>query len=1029
MVQKTIHPKKIRDIKNFAEEVTKDAAYTEAAARLLLVWYELWEPEKVKRFAGKISRLFPDAIISATSFHDGEHIASVPFEPPKEGTFLISLMLFDESGICIYPFEEEDVPGSGLNEKIRSLDNVKGVYLNPDRYEISFDDILSNASKDIPDVQFFGMKATVGPGYSNFHVFPGQKPVFNTLHAVIFSGKKLSIRSNYNLGWTPMGREMKVTKLASPTRIKKIDGMSAASVYTKYLGLKKEQINPWNVCDFPLVREKNGILKAYICMTEPDSEELSTGIPIEEGDTLRLSYGNPDEIFREVRKDSRRVEAFRPQGLLLFICVNRLILLKENEHEETDYYTDIFGNGAEVYGFAELHSNKKGSGEYNSALISVAFREGNTKDVTMPDQEIKDQEENPYWSIVPAQYKLFHFFTAMSEDLVAMADEAKKANKAKTDFLSNVSHEIRTPINAILGMDEMILRETEDEGVRRYAQNIEDSGKLLLGLINDLLDTARIESGKMEIISVGYDLSSTLNDIVNLITPKAMSKGLELSVNVNPEIPHALKGDETRIKQCAINILNNAVKYTSAGSVKLEVDYKKHGESGIDLFISVTDTGIGIKKKDLERLNRPFERLDPKKNYGVEGTGLGLSIVNGFLKLMDSHLDIKSEYGKGSVFSFSVRQEVKDWEAIGDYSATRKKVTAQKEEYHESFRAPKATILVADDTEMNLIVITSLLKDTKVRIDTASGGEEALEMAQEKKYDIIFIDQQMPKMKGDEVLRRLRRSDTPNRDTLCVILTADAVSGAREKYLEQGFDEYVSKPVSGPALEKIIMKLLPKEKLLEPEKKTGPKAVKPGSGRKRYLSLLKETEEIDYEAALESAGSEETLIEIAESFARTGSENLKILEKLLDDRNIEDFTVRVHAVKSSAKIMGDEELSKKALHLEELGIRKDLKAIRACLDDFMSDYESIVGKLHEYRKVMEKSERSDLPPVSDEDLSDYLHRMTVLIEAFEYDEAQMIAGMLLDHDLKDRRDSIEKIKEALEDFDGEAASKMIRELK
>ncbi len=1030
MIQKTLHCKKLKDIKNFAEEITGNEAYRNASCRMLYVWYELWESEKVKRFAGRISRLFPDACVSATCYHDRANILKIPVEPPKEGGFLLSLMLFDEASASLYSFEEgEQEPGRGLNETIKSLSHVKGVYLNPNVYGVPFEILLENAARGVGDVQFFGMKATLTPIYSNFCFSPGEKPVFNTFHAVIFCGENLHIRAGYNLGWTPMGKEMKITKMSSPTVVTHIDGMKATSVYTKYLGIKKEQINSWNVCDFPLVREKNGILKAYIGLSDPEGEGLSFGMPLKVGDTVRLSYGNPDEIFKKIRNDSRKIADFGPEGLLLFICVNRLTLLAENEHEETDCYHGVFKDGADIYGFAELHSNKKGGGEYNSALISVAFREGEAREESTADYEINTYEDSSFWGVVPTRYKLFHFFAAMSEDLINSAKEAEKANKAKTDFLSNVSHEIRTPINAILGMDEMILRETGDEEVRKYARNIEDSGKLLLGLINDLLDTARIESGKMEIIPVDYDLSSTLNDIVNIITPKAASKGLELSVNVNPEIPHVLKGDETRIKQCAINILNNAVKYTPSGSVKLEVDFKKHGEAAIDLLISVADTGLGIKKKDLERLNKPFERLDAKKNYGVEGTGLGLSIVNGFLKLMDSHLDIKSEYGKGSVFSFTVTQEVKGWEAIGDYSSTRNKVSAQKESYHESFRAPDASILVADDTEMNLIVITSLLKDTQIGIDTAPGGEEALLMAQEKKYDVIFIDQQMPQMKGDEVLRRLRDSDGVNKETLCVILTADAVSGAREKYLAQGFDDYVSKPVSGPALEKILMKLLPKEKLLAPDEKKKTKKKDADNDRKQYLSLLNEIEEIDLDKALENAGDEETLMQIAGSFARTGSENLKLLGEFLDDGNAEEFTIRVHAVKSSAKIIGDEELSKKALNLEELGNKNDLGPIRACFDDFMSDYETLVNKLIECGRVLEERDEEDLPPISDDDLSDYLHRMIILIEGFEYDEASMIAGMLLDHDLKDRREGIEKIKEALEDFDGDTASKLIRELR
>ncbi len=1029
MIQKTRKFKNYKGIQAFAQEAVQDRDYEEASCRLLLVWYELWEAEKVKRFAGKLAKLFSDAIISATCYHDRGNILTVPFEPPKEGNYLVSLMLFEKADVCLYPVEDEKDPGRVLNEKIRSLPAAKGVYLNPDKYQIPFDTILEEASKGVCDVQFFGMKSTLSPDYSNFYLTPGEKPVFNTFHAVLFCGKDLFVEAHYNLGWTPMGKEMKITKVVPPMIVTHIDGMNATSVYTKYLGLGKDQINPWNICDFPLVQEKNGILKAYIGLSDPGGDGLSFGIPVKEGDTVRLSYGNPDEIFRHVKKDSKRMADFCPQGMLLFICVNRLMLLKENEHLETGFYTKAFPEAAPVYGFAELHSNKKGSGEYNSALISVSFREGAAKEKAGSLHDTKDPEDPSYWNIVPTQYKLFHFFAAMSEDLMHTADVARKANKAKTDFLSNVSHEIRTPINAILGMDEMILRETDEDNVKEYAHNIEDSGKLLLGLINDLLDTARIESGKMEIIPVKYDLSSTLNDIVNIVTPKAESKGLELSVNVNPEIPHALKGDETRIKQCAINILNNAVKYTQSGSVKLSVDFKKQGESAVDLLISVADTGIGIKKKDLEKLNKPFERLDEKKNYGVEGTGLGLSIVNSFLKLMDSRLDVQSEYGKGSVFSFAVRQEVTDWEVMGDINSARRRAGTEKEAYHESFHAPDATILVADDTEMNLIVITSLLKNTKVKIDTVPGGEEALMMAKMKKYDIIFIDQQMPGMKGIEVLKKIRSKKGPNRDTVCVILTADAVSGAREKYISQGFDDYISKPVSGPALEKLVKKHLPDEKIKSPDEEKKQETPKPHDSKKAFLERLQGIEEIDYGSALKNAGSGETLAELAGSFARTGSENLKLLEKLIDDRNIEDFTVRVHAVKSSAKIMGDEALSKKARALEELGNKNDVDGIRAAFDDFISDYETLVGKLAECEKILEDRKDEELPEISDEDLSDYLHRMTLLIDEFEYDEALMIAGVLLDHDLKDRREGIEKIRSALEDFDGERAARLIKELR
>ncbi len=398
------------------------------------------------------------------------------------------------------------------------------------------------------------------------------------------------------------------------------------------------------------------------------------------------------------------------------------------------------------------------------------------------------------------------------EELEEQKKKADEANRAKSSFLANMSHEIRTPINAVLGMDEMILRESEEKSIRSYARDIKIAGKTLLSLVNDILDFSKIEEGKMEILPTQYELSSVINDLINMIRSKAEKKGLKVELDVDPEVPHILYGDEIRIKQVITNLLTNAVKYTHQGKVTLQFGFNKLSEKQILLSVKVSDTGIGIKEEDMEKLFSPFSRIDEKKNRSVEGTGLGMSIVRQLLDLMDSKLEVKSVYGEGSEFSFEIKQDVIRWDPMGDMTARFTTEEVETDAYQELFHAPDAHILVVDDTEVNLTVFQNLLKKTEADIDVAISGRTALAMAAAKQYDVIFIDHMMPDMDGIETLNRLKENS--EYQAVYIALTANAVSGAREMYLEAGFADYMSKPIDGSKLEKMVRKYIPKDKIL-----------------------------------------------------------------------------------------------------------------------------------------------------------------------------------------------------------------------
>ncbi len=390
--------------------------------------------------------------------------------------------------------------------------------------------------------------------------------------------------------------------------------------------------------------------------------------------------------------------------------------------------------------------------------------------------------------------------------------EIEELNKAENHFFSSMSHEIRTPINTIIGLNEIILRGDIPEDVAENARNIQGASKMLLTLINDILDLSKIKSGKMDIVNVSYETGELFSEIVNMIWIKAKEKGLEFKLNVDSSIPSMLCGDEVRIKQVLINLLNNAVKYTSEGSVTLSIRCERLTLNRVRVWYSVEDTGQGVKKENIPYIFNAFKRVEEEKNRHIEGTGLGLSIVQQMVELMGGEIKVNSVYTKGSKFVVMLEQDIIDDQELGTFTLSSRKKSHRGEQYRQSFEAPDAHILVVDDNEMNLMVVRKLLSETKIQIDTVLSGAECLRMTQNLHYDAILMDHLMPEMDGITCFHALRTQPGGLcQDVPVIALTANAGSGNQLLYRKEGFDGYLAKPVSGALLEAAVLSILPKE--------------------------------------------------------------------------------------------------------------------------------------------------------------------------------------------------------------------------
>lgn len=630
-------------------------------------------------------------------------------------------------------------------------------------------------------------------------------------------------------------------------------------------------------------------------------------------------------------------------------------------------------------------------------------------------REMHQMQARMVWLIDMTQYYEY------TRQLKEVGEMAEAASNFKSAFLSNMSHEIRTPMNAVLGMNEMILREAREPNVQEYAHNIDRAGRTLLSIINDILDISKIEAGKLELVTARYEISAVINDVINMSYQAAHNKGLYYKVEVDPDIPYLLIGDEARIRQVLLNIVNNAVKYTQKGGLTLKCDYGSGKDPrSIVLCFSVSDTGSGIREEDMPKLFRSFERIDVQANRKIEGTGLGLTITKQLVDMMEGDISVESVFKQGSTFTVKLPQRVESFEPIGEFKQIMHSFAAhhKPKEHVQSFTAPEAEMLVVDDNEMNLMVVCGLLQKTQINIDTASGGAQAIEMAEKKDYDLILLDHMMPDMDGVETLGRLRESGHI-KGVPVIALTANALTGARESYLSAGFIDYIPKPIDPVKLERMIASYLPCELVSYNMRED---AVEDVSG----ISI----DGVDVPSGVYYAGgSLESYRKLLAAYLRTTSGNLEKLQAYALAGDLDNYRILVHALKSTSSGIGADALAQHAAAHERKSGEGDATYVRDDLGPLLRETQALLDAVEHYLAQSGKdAQEQTQKPIDEDTLRVKMGEACGKLRAYDSEGEELLRGLLGYRLEAGVEHALERALDLAQDYEFDQSAEILEEL-